>query len=29
MDEIHTQLLADSRNPLPMEKGVPQREDYE
>jgi transposase len=29
MDEINTQLLAETRDPLPMEKGVPQREDYE
>lgn len=29
MDEIHTQLLAESREPLPMEPGKPKREDYE
>ena len=29
MDEINTQLLADTREPLPMEPGKPKREDYE
>lgn len=29
MDEINTQLLADTRDPLPMEPGKPKREDYE
>lgn len=29
MDEINTQLLADTRDPLPMEPGQPKREDYE
>ena len=29
MDEITTQLLADTREPLPMEPGKPKREDYE
>ena len=29
MDEIHTQLLADTREPLPMEPGKPKREDSE
>lgn len=29
MDEINTQLLADTREPLPMEPGQPKREDYE
>lgn len=29
MDEINTQLLADLREPLPMEPGKPTREDYE
>jgi DDE superfamily endonuclease/Homeodomain-like domain len=29
MDEINTQLLADTRASLPMEAGKPQREDYE
>lgn len=29
MDEINTQLLADLREPLPMEPGKPAREDYE
>jgi hypothetical protein len=29
MDEINTQLLADTRDPLPMEPGKPAREDYE
>jgi hypothetical protein len=29
MDEINTQLLADTRDPLPMEPGKPRREDYE
>jgi transposase len=29
MDEINTQLLADIRDPLPMEPGKPVREDYE
>ena len=29
MDEINTQLLADTREPLPMEPGSPKREDYE
>jgi transposase len=29
MDEINTQLLSDTRDPLPMEPGKPRREDYE
>jgi DDE superfamily endonuclease len=29
MDEINTQLLADTRESLPMEPGKPKREDYE
>ncbi len=29
MDEINTQLLSDTREPLPMEPGKPVREDYE
>jgi transposase len=29
MDEINTQLLADTREPLSMEAGKPKREDYE
>jgi hypothetical protein len=29
MDEINTQLLADTRDPLPMEPGKPARQDYE
>jgi transposase len=29
MDEINTQLLAEIRDPLPMEPGKPRREDYE
>ncbi len=29
MDEINTQLLSESREPLPMEPGKPKREDYE
>lgn len=29
MDEINTQLLADLREPLPLEPGKPAREDYE
>lgn len=29
MDEINTQLLADLREPLPMEPGKPARQDYE
>ena len=29
MDEINTQLLADTREPLPLEPGKPKREDYE
>ncbi len=29
MDEINTQLLSDTRDPLPMEPGHPKREDYE
>lgn len=29
MDEINTQLLAETRDPLPMEPGKPEREDYE
>jgi DDE superfamily endonuclease/Homeodomain-like domain len=29
MDEINTQLLSDTRDPLPMEPGKPLREDYE
>jgi hypothetical protein len=29
MDEINTQLLAHTRDPLPMEPGKPTREDYE
>lgn len=29
MDEVNTQLLADTRQPLPMEAGKPKREDYE
>ncbi|HEY1353645.1 MAG TPA: IS630 family transposase [Ktedonobacteraceae bacterium] len=29
MDEINTQLLAETRDPLPMEPGKPKREDYE
>ena len=29
MDEINTQLLADTRASLPLEPGKPQREDYE
>ncbi len=29
MDEINTQLLAQTRDPLPMEPGKPKREDYE
>lgn len=29
MDEINTQLLADIRDPLPMEPGQPARQDYE
>jgi DDE superfamily endonuclease/homeodomain-containing protein len=29
MDEINTQLLADTREPLPMKPGSPKREDYE
>ena len=29
MDEINTQLLADVRDPLPMEPGKPARQDYE
>jgi transposase len=29
MDEINTQLLSDTREPLPLEPGRPVREDYE
>ncbi len=29
MDEVNTQLLAQTREPLPMEAGKPKREDYE
>jgi transposase len=29
MDEINTQLLSDTREPLPLEPGKPVREDYE
>jgi transposase len=29
MDEINTQLLSETREPLPMEPGKPKREDYE
>lgn len=29
MDEINTQLLSETRDPLPMELGHPKREDYE
>ena len=29
MDEVNTQLLADTRDPLPLEPGKPVREDYE
>lgn len=29
MDEVNTQLLSDTREPLPMEPGKPKREDYE
>ncbi len=29
MDEINTQLLSDTREPLPLEPGQPIREDYE
>src|SRR5437867_5472527 len=29
MDAIDTQLLADTREPLPLEPGKPKREDYE
>jgi len=29
MDEINTQLLSQTRDPLPMEPGKPKREDYE
>jgi hypothetical protein len=29
MDEVNTQLLAETRDPLPMEPGKPRREDYE
>jgi transposase len=29
MDEINTQLLAETRDPLPMEPGKPVRQDYE
>lgn len=29
MDEINTQLLAETREALPMEPGKPRREDYE
>jgi transposase len=29
MDEINTQLLSETRDPLPMEPGQPKREDYE
>lgn len=29
MDEVNTQLLADTREPLPLEPGKPKREDYE
>ena len=29
MDEINTQLLAETREPLPMEPGKPKRQDYE
>jgi hypothetical protein len=29
MDELNTQLLADIRDPLPLEPGQPKREDYE
>ena len=29
MDEVNTQLLSDTREPLPMEAGKPRREDYE
>ena len=29
MDEVSTQLLADTRDPLPMEPGQPERQDYE
>lgn len=29
MDAINTQLLADTREPLPLEPGKPKREDYE
>lgn len=29
MDEVNTQLLSDTRAPLPMEAGKPKREDYE
>jgi transposase len=29
MDEVNTQLLSHSRDPLPMEPGHPKREDYE
>jgi hypothetical protein len=29
MDEINRQVLADLRDPLPMQPGQPEREDYE
>ncbi|MDP9380895.1 MAG: IS630 family transposase, partial [Chloroflexota bacterium] len=29
MDEVSKQLLRDSRGPLPIEPGKPEREDYE
>jgi hypothetical protein len=29
MDEINTQLLAETREALPMQPGHPKREDYE
>jgi transposase len=29
MDEVNTQLLVETRDPLPMEAGKPKREDYE
>jgi hypothetical protein len=29
MDEVNTQLLADTRDPLPIKPGEPKREDYE
>lgn len=29
MDEVNTQLLSDTRTPLPLEAGKPKREDYE